>query len=137
MTDTAGSRWRAALDAERPLQVIGTINAHHAHLARRAGFRAIYLSGGGVAAGSLGMPALDISTLDDALTDVRRITDVCNLPLLADADTGFGVSAFNVARATRSLDTMQTRAELYDVIGYHDFEARLDALRARDARRSP
>ncbi|HEY7203503.1 MAG TPA: methylisocitrate lyase [Methylomirabilota bacterium] len=103
MIQTAGTRWRDALDAERPLQVVGTINAHHALLARRAGFRAIYLSGGGVAAGSLGVPDLGISTLDDVLTDVRRITDVCEVPLLVDADTGFGVSAFNIARTTRSL----------------------------------
>src|SRR5581483_10507669 len=86
-----------------PLQVIGAINAYHARLAQRCGYRAIYLSGGGVAAGSLGMPDLGISTLDDVLTDVRRITDVCSLPLLVDADTGFGASAFNVARTVRSL----------------------------------
>jgi methylisocitrate lyase len=103
MSQTAGTRWRDALDAERPLQVVGTINAHHALLARRAGFRAIYLSGGGVAAGSLGIPDLGISTLDDVLIDVRRITDVCEVPLLVDADTGFGASAFNIARTTRSL----------------------------------
>jgi methylisocitrate lyase len=103
MSQTAGTRWRDALDAERPLQVVGTINAHHALLARRAGFRAIYLSGGGVAAGSLGIPDLGISTLDDVLIDVRRITDACEVPLLVDADTGFGASAFNIARTTRSL----------------------------------
>jgi methylisocitrate lyase len=83
--------------------VVGAINAYHARLARRAGFRAIYLSGGGVAAGSLGLPDLGISTLEDVVTDVRRITDVCELPLLVDADTGFGVSAFNIARTTRAL----------------------------------
>jgi len=86
-----------------PLQIVGTINAHHALLAQRAGYRAIYLSGGGVAAGSLGLPDLGISGLDDVLTDVRRITDVCDLPLLVDVDTGFGASAFNVARTTRAL----------------------------------
>src|SRR5581483_68815 len=86
-----------------PLQVIGAINAYHARLAERVGYRAIYLSGGGVAAGSLGLPDLGISTLDDVLTDVRRITDVCSLPLLVDVDTGFGASAFNVARTVRSL----------------------------------
>jgi methylisocitrate lyase len=100
---SAGARFRAALAAEQPLQVVGTINANHALLAQRAGFRAIYLSGGGVAAGSLGLPDLGITGLDDVLTDVRRITDVCELPLLVDVDTGFGASAFNVARTTRSL----------------------------------
>jgi len=100
---SAGARFRAALAAERPLQVIGAINANHALLAKRAGFRAIYLSGGGVAAGSLGLPDLGINTLDDVLTDVRRITDVCDLPLLVDIDTGFGPSAFNIARTVKSL----------------------------------
>ncbi len=98
-----GARFRAALAAESPLQVIGAINANHALLARRAGYRAIYLSGGGVAAGSLGMPDLGISGLEDVLIDVRRITDVCELPLLVDIDTGFGPSAFNIARTVRSL----------------------------------
>lgn len=88
---------------EHPLQVVGTINANHALLAKRAGFKAIYLSGGGVAAGSLGLPDLGISGLDDVLTDVRRITDVCDLPLLVDVDTGFGSSAFNVARTVKSM----------------------------------
>ena len=82
--------------------MVGTINAYHARLAERAGYRAIYLSGGGVAAGSLGLPDLGISTLDDVLTDVRRITDVCSLPLLVDVDTGFG-GAFNIARTVKSL----------------------------------
>jgi methylisocitrate lyase len=100
---SAGARFRAAVAAEKPLQVPGAINANHALLAQRAGFKAIYLSGGGVAAGSLGLPDLGISTLDDVLTDVRRITDVCDLPLLVDVDTGFGPSAFNVARTTKSL----------------------------------
>lgn len=98
-----GERFRAALTAERPLQVPGTICAYHALLAERSGFRAIYLSGGGVAAGSLGLPDLGISNLDDVLTDVRRITDVCALPLLVDADTGFGASAFNIGRTVKSL----------------------------------
>jgi methylisocitrate lyase len=98
-----GKRFREALAQENPLQVIGTINAYHALMAQRVGYRAIYLSGGGVAAGSLGMPDLGISGLDDVLTDIRRITDVCDLPLLVDVDTGFGSSAFNVARTTRSL----------------------------------
>jgi len=100
---TPGAKFRQALSAERPLQVIGTIVAYHALLARRSGFQAIYLSGGGVAAGSLGMPDLGISNLDDVLIDVRRITDVCDLPLLVDSDTGFGASAFNVGRTVRSL----------------------------------
>jgi methylisocitrate lyase len=100
---SAGKRFREALSQEKPLQIVGTINAYHALMAKRAGYRAIYLSGGGVAAGSLGMPDLGISNLDDVLTDIRRITDVCDLPLLVDVDTGFGASAFNVARTTRSL----------------------------------
>ena len=100
---SAGARFRAALAAERPLQIVGTINAYHARLAARVGYRAVYLSGGGVAAGSLGVPDLGISTLDDVLTDVRRITDVCEEPLLVDVDTGFGASAFNVARTVKSL----------------------------------
>jgi methylisocitrate lyase len=99
---TPGAKLRAALTAESPLQVIGTINAYHARMAERVGYRALYLSGGGVAAGSLGMPDLGISTLDDVLTDTRRITDVCSLPLLVDIDTGFG-GAFNLARSVRSL----------------------------------
>ena len=100
---SAGDKFRKAVAEEKPLQVIGTINAYHARLAQRSGYRAIYLSGGGVAAGSLGLPDLGISNLDDVLTDIRRITDVCDLPLLVDVDTGFGASAFNVARTTRSL----------------------------------
>src|SRR6476469_5874050 len=100
---SAGAAFRQAILEESPLQVIGAINANHALLAKRAGFRAIYLSGGGVAAGSLGLPDLGISNLDDVLTDVRRITDACDLPLLVDVDTGFGASAFNVARTVKSL----------------------------------
>lgn len=100
---SAGARFREAVKEERPLQVIGTICANHALMAKRVGYKAIYLSGGGVAAGSLGLPDLGISNLDDVLTDIRRITDVCDLPLLVDVDTGFGASAFNVARTTRSL----------------------------------
>jgi len=100
---SAGAKFRAAMKEEQPLQVIGAINAYHARLAERSGYRAIYLSGGGVAAGSLGLPDLGISNLDDVLTDVRRIADVCSLPLLVDVDTGFGASAFNVARTVRSL----------------------------------
>jgi methylisocitrate lyase len=100
---TPGQMFREALAAEKPLQIPGAINANHALLAQRAGYRAIYLSGGGVAAGSLGLPDLGISGLEDVLVDVRRITDVCALPLLVDVDTGFGASAFNVARTTKSL----------------------------------
>jgi methylisocitrate lyase len=100
---TAGEKFRKALQEEKPLQVVGTICANHALVAKRVGYKAIYLSGGGVAAGSLGMPDLGISNLDDVLVDIRRITDVCDLPLLVDVDTGFGASAFNVARTTRSL----------------------------------
>jgi len=100
---TPGARFRAALKDEKPLQIVGTINANHALMAKQVGYRAIYLSGGGVAAGSLGMPDLGINTLDDVLTDVRRITDVCDLPLLVDVDTGFGPSAFNIARTVKSL----------------------------------
>ena len=100
---SAGAAFRRAIQEESPLQVVGAINANHALLAQRAGYRAIYLSGGGVAAGSLGLPDLGISGLEDVLVDVRRITDVCPLPLLVDVDTGFGASAFNVARTVRSL----------------------------------
>jgi methylisocitrate lyase len=103
MSQSAGRKFREAMAAETPLQIPGAINANHALLAQHAGFRAIYLSGGGVAAGSLGLPDLGISGLDDVLTDIRRITDVCSLPLLVDVDTGFGSSAFNVARTVRSL----------------------------------
>jgi methylisocitrate lyase len=100
---SAGSKFRAALAAESPLQIVGTINANHALLAKRAGYKAIYLSGGGVAAGSLGLPDLGITTLEDVLVDVRRITAVCDLPLLVDIDTGFGPSAFNIERTIKSL----------------------------------
>ena len=99
---TPGAKFRAAVAAEHPLQVIGAINAYTARMAERTGFKALYLSGGGVAANSLGMPDLGISTLEDVLTDVRRITDVTTLPLLVDIDTGWG-SAFNVARTVRSM----------------------------------
>jgi methylisocitrate lyase len=97
-----GARLRLAIRQEKPLQVVGCINAFAARLAHRSGFNAIYLSGGGVAAASLGLPDLGISTLDDVLTDVRRITDITELPLLVDADTGFG-SAFNIARTVKSM----------------------------------
>lgn len=99
---SAGKKFREAINQESPLQLVGTINANHALLAKQAGYKAIYLSGGGVAAGSLGMPDLGISTLEDVLIDIRRITDVCDLPLMVDADIGFGPSAFNVARTVKS-----------------------------------
>jgi len=98
---SAGARLRAAIRDERPLQLVGTINAYVARLAAASGFRAIYLSGGGLAANSLGLPDLAISTMDDVLVDIRRITDACALPLLVDADTGWG-GAFNIARTVRS-----------------------------------
>ncbi|WP_386066974.1 methylisocitrate lyase [Tahibacter sp. UC22_41] len=101
-TLSAGTRFREAVAAEQPLQVVGTITAYAARMAERVGFKAIYLSGGGVAANSLGMPDLGISTMEDVLTDIRRITDVCSLPLLVDVDTGWG-GAFNIARTVRSL----------------------------------
>ncbi|MBN8741205.1 MAG: methylisocitrate lyase [Lysobacterales bacterium 69-70] len=101
-TLSAGTRFREAVAAEHPLQVVGTITAYAARMAERVGFKAIYLSGGGVAANSLGMPDLGISTMEDVLTDIRRITDVCSLPLLVDVDTGWG-GAFNIARTVRSL----------------------------------
>jgi methylisocitrate lyase len=100
--NSAGARFRAALAAEKPLQIIGAINAYHARLATQTGYKAIYLSGGGVAAGSLGLPDLGISTLEDVLIDVRRITDNVDTPLLVDIDTGFG-GAYNIARSIKSL----------------------------------
>ena len=100
---SAGAKLRKALSQESPLQIVGTVNANHALLAKRAGYKAIYLSGGGVAAGSLGIPDLGITTLEDVLVDVRRITAVCDLPLLVDADTGFGTSAFNISRTVRDI----------------------------------
>jgi len=101
-TESPGARFRAALAAETPLQVVGAITAYAALMAKRTGFRGLYLSGGGVAANSLGMPDLGISTMEDVLTDIRRITDACDLPLLVDVDTGWG-GAFNIARTVRSL----------------------------------
>jgi methylisocitrate lyase len=99
---SAGARFRAAIAAEKPLQIIGAINAYHAMLATQTGFKALYLSGGGVAAGSLGLPDLGISTLEDVLIDVRRITDAVDTPLLVDIDTGWG-GAFNIARSVKSI----------------------------------
>lgn len=102
MNNSPGSAFRKAIENEKPLQVVGAINANHALLAQQAGFNAIYLSGGGVAAGSLGIPDLGITTLQDVLTDAERITNVCPLPLMVDIDTGLGASAFNVARTIKS-----------------------------------
>lgn len=99
---SAGARFRQALATEKPLQIIGAINAYHAKLAAHVGYKALYLSGGGVAAGSLGLPDLGISSLDDVLVDVRRITDATDVPLLVDIDTGFG-GAFNIARTVKSM----------------------------------
>lgn len=101
---TSAKTFKDAVKEEHPLQVVGAINANHALLAQRAGYKAIYLSGGGVAAGSLGLPDLGISTLDDVMTDVRRITNVCDLPLLVDIDTGFGTSAFNISRTVKEIE---------------------------------
>lgn len=98
-----GLRFRQAMEVEKPLQIVGAINANHALLATQSGFNAIYLSGGGVAAGSLGVPDLGITGLQDVLIDIERITAVCDTPLLVDVDTGFGSSAFNVARTVKSL----------------------------------
>ena len=115
---SAGARFRQALQEERPLQVPGTLNAVAALLAKAAGFRAIYLSGGGVAAGALGVPDLGISGLEDVLIDARRITDVCDLPLLVDIDTGFGPSAFNIARTVKALTKAGVAAvHLEDQVG--------------------
>src|SRR5436190_23410717 len=102
MSESAGKRLREAIDIERPLQVVGTINAYSAMLAQRVGFKAIYLSGAGVANASFGLPDLGITTLNDVLEDVRRITAVCNLPLLVDVDTGFG-GAFSIGRTVREM----------------------------------
>lgn len=103
MAESQGLAFKKAWAEERPLQVVGAINANHALLAQQAGFKAIYLSGGGVAAGSLGIPDLGITSLQDVLVDTDRITNVCNLPLMVDIDTGFGASAFNIARTIKSL----------------------------------
>lgn len=104
MKDSAGRKLKEAILSENPLQIVGAINANHALLAEQSGFKAIYLSGGGVAAGSLGIPDLGITNLQDVLIDVERITNVCSLPLLVDIDTGFGPSAFNIARTIKSLE---------------------------------
>lgn len=103
MISQAGDRFKQALKDESPLQIVGVINANHALLAEQAGYKAIYLSGGGVSAGSLGVPDLGITNLEDVLVDVRRIVNISKLPLLVDIDTGFGPSAFNIARSITSL----------------------------------
>jgi methylisocitrate lyase len=116
-TASAGSRFRAALAEESPLQVMGAITAYAGLMARRVGYKALYLSGGGVAANSLGMPDLGISTMDDVLTDARRIVDATGLPLLVDIDTGWG-GAFNIARTIRSFERIGVAAvHLEDQVG--------------------
>lgn len=115
---TPGARFTQALASESPLQIVGTINANHALLAKRAGYKAIYLSGGGISAGSLGVPDLGISSLQDVVIDATRITDVCDLPLLVDVDTGFGASAFNIARTVRTLEKIGVAAiHIEDQVG--------------------
>lgn len=114
---TAGARFRAALAAESPLQVIGAITAYAGLMARRVGYKALYLSGGGVAANSLGMPDLGISTMEDVLTDARRIVDATGLPLLVDIDTGWG-GAFNIARTIRNFERIGVAAvHIEDQVG--------------------
>ncbi len=107
---SAGRRFRAALDAERPLQIVGTINAVSALMAKQVGFRALYLSGSGVAAASYGLPDLGITTLDNVVEDARRITDVVDLPLLVDIDTGFGGTSFSIGRAVKTLEKIGVAA---------------------------
>ncbi len=102
MKQSAGAHFRAALAAEKPLQIIGTINAYQAMMATKTGYQALYLSGSGVAAASLGVPDLGITTMEDVLIDARRITDATDVPLLVDIDTGFG-GAFNIARTIKSM----------------------------------
>ena len=116
-TPSAGAKFRHALAEEKPLQIVGAINAYTARMAEATGFKALYLSGGGVAANSLGMPDLGISTMDDVLTDLRRITDVTSLPMLVDIDTGWG-GAFNIARTIRSMTRAGAAAvHLEDQVG--------------------
>lgn len=100
--ESAGRKFREAVAAEKPLQCVGAINAYHARLAEASGFKSLYISGGGVAAGSCGIPDLGITTMEDVLTDLKRITDVTSLPVLVDVDTGWG-GAFNIARTVRSM----------------------------------
>jgi methylisocitrate lyase len=115
--DSAGSRFRAALAAEKPLQVMGAITAYAGMMAKRVGYKALYLSGGGVAANSLGVPDLGISTMEDVLTDARRIVDATQLPLMVDIDTGWG-GAFNIARTIRSFISVGVAAvHIEDQVG--------------------
>ena len=117
MQPSAGARFRAALAEESPLQVVGAITAYAGLMARRVGYKALYLSGGGVAANSLGMPDLGISTMEDVLTDARRIVDATGLPLLVDIDTGWG-GAFNIARTIRSFERVGVAAvHMEDQVG--------------------
>ena len=102
ISNTPGSRFRQAVEVEKPLQVVGAINAYHARLATAVGYKALYISGGGVAAGSCGIPDLGITSMEDVLTDLRRITDVTDVPVLVDIDTGWG-GAHNIARTVRSM----------------------------------
>ena len=117
MRMSAGAKFREAIRTESPLQVAGTITAYAARMAERTGFKAVYLSGGGVAANSLGMPDLGISTMEDVLTDARRITAVCSLPLMVDIDTGWG-SAFNIARTIKTFIQAEVAAvHMEDQVG--------------------
>ncbi len=114
---SAGGRFRAALDVESPLQVMGTITAYAGLMAKRTGYNALYLSGGGVAANSLGVPDLGISTMEDVLTDARRIVDATGMPLLVDIDTGWG-GAFNIARTVRAFERVGVAAvHMEDQVG--------------------
>ncbi len=116
-SSSAGARFRAALAAESPLQVVGAITAYAGLMAKRVGYKALYLSGGGVAANSLGMPDLGISTMEDVLTDARRIVEATQLPLLVDIDTGWG-GAFNIARTIRSFERIGVAAvHIEDQVG--------------------
>jgi hypothetical protein len=129
-----GQKFREALKKESPLQIVGAINANHALLAERAGFNAIYLSGGGVAAGSLGIPDLGITTLEDVLIDIQRITGVCDLPLMVDVDTGFGPSAFNIARTVKSLIKAGAAAlHIEDQVVAYDIQSRYNSPEEAEA----
>ena len=116
-TNSAGARFRAALAAETPLQVMGAITAYAGLMARRTGYKALYLSGGGVAANSLGVPDLGISTMEDVLTDARRIVDATGMPLLVDIDTGWG-GAFNIVRTIKAFQNVGVAAvHMEDQVG--------------------
>src|SRR5438309_1266915 len=150
-----GAKFRAAMKAEKPLQCVGAINAYHARLAERTGYQSVYLSGGGVAAGSLGLPDLGISNLEDVLIEARRITDACFLPLLELRSAGVSIAlyplsaframnaaALKVYNAIRKegtqksvIDLMQTRADLYETLDYLAYERKLDQLFAKEKTR--